>query len=49
MLGDIVNAVADTIHDIFHWFQTVAPGGLGLILLPLIALGVVTILVSRKQ
>ena len=35
MLGDIVNAVADTIHDIFRWFQTVAPGGLGLILLGL--------------
>ena len=49
MLGDIINALADTIHDIFHWFQTVAPGCLGLILLPLIGLGIVTILVSRKQ
>ena len=49
MLGDIINALEDTIHDIFHWFQTVAPGGLGLILVPLIGLGIVTILVSRKQ
>jgi len=49
MLADIINAVANTLHDIFHWFQTVAPGGFGLLLLPLIILGVVTILVSRKQ
>ena len=48
MLGDILNAIANTLHDIFHWFQTVAPGGFGLILLPLIILGVITILVSRK-
>ena len=48
MLGDIVNAIANTLHDIFHWFQTVAPGGFGLILVPLIILGVITILVSRK-
>ncbi|MFL5681673.1 MAG: hypothetical protein ACJ77O_00855 [Chloroflexota bacterium] len=49
MLGDIVNALADTLHEILRWFQTLAPGGLGLILLPLIGLGVITILVSRKQ
>ena len=49
MLADIVNAISRTLHDIFHWFQTVAPGGFGLILLPLIALGVITILVSRKR
>ncbi len=48
MLGDILNAIANTLHDIFHWFQTVAPGGFGLLLVPLIILGVITILVSRK-
>lgn len=48
MLADIVNAIANTLHDIFHWFQTVAPGGFGLILLPLIILGVITVVVSRK-
>ncbi len=49
MLSDIVNSIANLLHDIFHWFQTVAPGGFGLILLPLIFLGVITILVSRKS
>ena len=48
MLSDFINWVANTIHGIVNWFQTVAPGGFGLILLPLIALGIVTILVSRK-
>jgi hypothetical protein len=48
MLADIVNAIANTLHDIFYWFQTVAPGGFGLILLPLIILGAITIFVSRK-
>ena len=48
MLGDILNAIANTLHDIFHWFQTVAPGGFGLLLVPLIILGVITILMSRK-
>ncbi|MFL5674283.1 MAG: hypothetical protein ACJ779_04705 [Chloroflexota bacterium] len=48
MLGDIIGALGRTLHDIFQWFQTVAPGGFGLILLPLIGLGVITLLVSRK-
>ena len=49
MLGDFVNWIANTLQGILHWFQTVAPGGFGLILLPLIALGLITILVSRKS
>jgi len=48
MLSDIINGVANAIHNVVHWFQTIAPGGLGLILLPLIVLGVITIFVSRK-
>ena len=28
MHGEIINALADPIHDIYHWFQTEAPGGL---------------------
>ena len=48
MLSDIINSVANVIHDVVNWFQTVAPGGFGLILLPLIGLGIITILVSRR-
>jgi len=49
MLGDIVNGAVNLVHDVFHWFQTLTPGGFGLILLPLIALGLITIWVSRRQ
>lgn len=49
MIADIIDWIATTLQSILHWFQTVAPGGFGLILLPLIFLGVVTILVSRNR
>jgi len=49
LIGDIINWFATTLQSILHWFQTVAPGGFGLVLLPLIALGVITILVSRNR
>ena len=49
MLGDIVNWVVTLLHNVLHWFQTLTPGGFGLILLPLVALGLITIWVSRRQ
>ena len=49
MLSDILDAIANFIHDVWQWFQTLLPGGFGLILLPLIILGVITILVSRNR
>jgi hypothetical protein len=49
MLADIVDAIAAGVQNVLHWFQTLTPGGFGLILLPLIILGGITILVSRKQ
>jgi hypothetical protein len=49
LIADVINWIATTLQSILHWFQTVAPGGFGLILLPLIALGVITILVSRRS
>jgi hypothetical protein len=49
MLGSIIDAIANVIHNVWLWFQTILPGGFGLILLPLIVLGVITILVSRNR
>ena len=49
MLATIFNDVGNLFHNVLHWFETVAPGGLGLILIPLIILGTITILVSRRQ
>ena len=49
MLEDILNAAVDAFHGVVHFFQTVAPGGFGLILVPLIVLGLITIWVARRQ
>ena len=49
MLADIIDAIWNGIQNVFHWFQTLVPGGFGLILVPLIVLGVITILVSRNR
>ena len=49
MLATILDDISNAIGSVFHWFQTLTPGGFGLILLPLIVLGVITILVSRNR
>ena len=49
MLESIIGWIANTMANVFNWFQTVLPGGFGLILIPLIILGVITILVSRNR
>ena len=45
----MLDAIGDLIQDIFQWFGNLLPGGFGLILVPLIILGVITILVSRNR
>jgi hypothetical protein len=47
--ASIIEDVSNAIGDVFHWFQTLTPGGFGLILIPLIILGTITILVSRNR
>jgi len=49
VLGDIVDWLVGVVHGVVHWFDTIAPGGLGLMLVPLIVLGGITIWVARKQ
>ena len=49
MLATIFDDIGNVFNDILNWFQTVAPGGFGLILIPLGILGVISILVSRKS
>jgi hypothetical protein len=49
MLGDVIGAVANFIHQVWVWFQTVVPGGFGLLLIPLAILALITILVSRNR
>lgn len=49
MLATIIDDIGNAIRNVFHWFETLLPGGFGLILVPLIVLGVITILVSRRR
>jgi hypothetical protein len=49
MLATIIDDVGNVFHNVLNWFQTVLPGGFGLILIPLIILGTITILVSRNR
>ena len=49
MLESFIAWIANTIASVFNWFVTVLPGGFGLILIPLIILGIITILVSRNR
>jgi hypothetical protein len=47
--ASIIEDVSNAIGNVFRWFQTLTPGGFGLILIPLIILGTITILVSRNR
>ena len=49
MLATIIDDVSNVFHNVLNWFQTLVPGGFGLILIPLIILGTITILVSRNR
>lgn len=47
-MGDPVGSAVDLLHGVFVWFQTVAPDGFGLLLIPLGILAVISLLVARK-
>ena len=49
MLDDIVNAAVNVIHSIGNFFHDIVPGGFGLILVPLIVLGLITLWAARKN
>jgi len=49
MLATIIDDVNTIFHNVLNWFQTLTPGGFGLILIPLMILGTITILVSRNR
>ena len=47
-MGDPIGTVVNLLHDAFVWFQTLAPGGFGLLIIPLGALALVSLWVSRR-
>jgi hypothetical protein len=48
-MNDPIGALGDILSGIIHWFNTVAPGGFGLILIPLGILGVISLLAARRR
>jgi hypothetical protein len=47
-MDQFFNTVGNTAHDFFVFFRDLVPGGFGLLLLPLMALGIVSLLVARR-
>jgi hypothetical protein len=48
-MSDPIGALGDLLSGVIHFFDTVAPGGFGLLLIPLGVLGVISILAARKR
>ena len=48
-MNDPIGALGDILRGVIHWFETVAPGGFGLILIPLGILGIISILAARRR
>jgi hypothetical protein len=47
-MDQVLGTIGDIAHNILVFFHDLVPGGFGLILLPLIALGIVSLLVARR-
>jgi hypothetical protein len=47
-MDQFFNSVGTIAHNFFQFFQNLVPGGFGLLLLPLAALGIVSLLVARR-
>lgn len=47
-MDQALGTIGNIAHAIFVFFRDLMPGGFGLILLPLIALGIVSLLVARR-
>lgn len=42
------NTMGNVAHNFFQFFHDLVPGGFGLLLLPIAALGIVSLLVARR-
>ena len=48
-MNDPIGAVGGAISGVIHFFQTILPGGLGIAAIPILVLGVIALLVTRKN
>ena len=47
-MDQFFNTLGNVAHDFFQFFHDLVPGGFGLLLLPIAALGIVSLLVARR-
>ena len=47
-MGDPIGSAVNLLHDALVWFQTLVPGGFGLLLIPLGALAIVSLWMARR-
>lgn len=47
-MDQFFNTVGTVAHNVFTFFHDLVPGGFGLLLLPIMALGIVSLLVARR-
>jgi hypothetical protein len=48
-MADPIGFVVGILEGIVRWLQGIAPGGFGLILIPLAVLGVISLLAARNR
>jgi hypothetical protein len=47
-MEQFLNTIGSVAHSIFVFFHDLVPGGFGLLLLPLMAFGLVSLIVARR-
>jgi hypothetical protein len=45
----VIDAIVDVVHNVVVWFQTLVPGGFGLLIIPLAVLGLISLWVARNR
>jgi hypothetical protein len=48
-MSDPIGALGNVLSGAIHFFETLAPGGFGLLLIPLGVLGVISLTAARKR
>jgi hypothetical protein len=46
---NLIDTLANIVHSVVVWFQSLVPGGFGLLIIPLGVLGLISLWVSRNR
>ena len=48
-MDDPIGSAANLLHDVVAWFQSLLPGGFGLLIIPLGALGLISLWFALRR